>query len=45
MFAMIKALYTDVELKYIAYFNGISTQAFPLYQGSGKRHLFGTFYV
>ena len=33
MFVMIKALYTDVES--FVYFNGVSTQAFPLYQGSG----------
>ena len=34
MFAMTKALYTDVES--FVYFNGVSTQAFPLYQGSGQ---------
>ena len=34
MFAMIKALYTDVES--FVYFNGVSSQAFPLYQGSGQ---------
>ena len=34
IFAMIKALYTDVES--FVYFNGVSTQAFPLYQGSGR---------
>ena len=32
MFAMIKALYTDVES--FVYFNGVSTKAFPLYQGA-----------
>ena len=35
MFAMmIKALYTDVES--FVNFNGVSTQAFPLYKGSGQ---------
>ena len=33
MFAMIKALYTDVES--FVYFNGVLTQAFSVYQGSG----------
>ena len=36
MFAMIKALYTDVES--FVYLNGLSIQAFPLYQGSGQGH-------
>ena len=31
MFSMIKALHTDVES--FVYFNGVSSQAFPLYQG------------
>ena len=39
MFPMIKALHTDVESS--VYFNGVSTQAFPPYQGTH----FGTFYV
>ena len=34
MFAMIKASYTDVAS--FVYFNGVSTLAFPLYQGSGQ---------
>ena len=34
MFAMIKALYTDVES--FVYFNGVSSQPFPIYQGPGR---------
>ena len=41
MFAMIKALYTDVES--FVYFNGVSTQAFPLYQGSGQGRILAPF--
>ena len=41
MFAMIKALYTDVE--YFVYFNGVSTQAFPLCQGSGHGRILAPF--
>ena len=37
MFAMIKALYTDVES--FVCFNGVSTQPFPLYQGSGQERI------
>ena len=40
MFAMIKALYTDVDM---LYFNGVSTQAFPLYQGSGQGRILAPF--
>ena len=41
MFAMIKALYTDVES--FVYFNGVSTQAFPLYQGSVQGRILAPF--
>ena len=41
MFAMIKALHTDVES--FVYFNGVSTQAFPLYQGSGQGRILAPF--
>ena len=41
MFAMIKALYTDAES--FVYFNGVSTQAFPLYQGSGQGRILAPF--
>ena len=41
MFAMIKALYADVEP--FVYFTGVSTQAFPLYQGSGQGRIFAPF--
>ena len=41
MFAMIKALCTDI--KSFVYFNGISTQAFPLYQGSGQGRILAPF--
>ena len=34
MVATIKALYIDVD--FFVYFNGLSNQAFPLYQGSGE---------
>ena len=40
MFAMIKA-YKDVES--FVYFNGVSTQAFPLYQGSGQGRILAPF--
>ena len=41
MFAMIKALYTDVES--FVYFKGVSSQAFPLYQGSGQGRILAPF--
>ena len=41
MFAMIKALYTDVES--FVYFIGVSTQAFPLYQGPGQGRILAPF--
>ena len=41
MFAVIKASYTDVES--FVYFNGVSTQAFPLYQGSGQGPILAPF--
>ena len=41
MFAMIKALYTDVES--FVYFSGVSTQAFPLYQRSGQGRILAPF--
>ena len=41
MFAMIKALHTDVES--FVYFNGVSAQAFPLYQGSGQGRILAPF--
>ena len=40
-FAMIKTLYTDVES--FVYFNGVSTQAFLLYQGYGQGRILAHF--
>ena len=41
MFAVIKALYTDVAS--FVYFNGVSTQAFSLYQGAGQGRILALF--